>query len=415
MKKFALLLTLLSLTLSVSAQKQMRIWQGGEATKVTLVDARSMAFSGNGSTIDIGGTIYQTADIDSITMIPQVYVTFNESTASVSKIPASVKDYITVATDGAHVTITNTNVSNEVEFILSGTSSDGSFTYVGSYKATICLNGLDLASQRGGAIDIQCGKRIALVLEDGTTNSLADYAAGEQKSCLYCKGHLEVEGSGTLNVSGNLTHAIKSKEYVQLKKSTGTINIVKSVGDAININQYFEMRGGTVNITSTTMGDGIQVDSTSTETDEFNGQTFIRGGRVNIEITQEDCKAIKSAGDITISGGDLYLYAKGRGSRGIQTNESVTINKEEDGIRPGIVIEASGIRCGNEEHSDDPHRCMGMKIDRNLTIDNGYIIVENTGSKSRGIKVDGTFTFNKGTLKSNVTTTSGTTAYNETR
>ena len=148
MKKFALLLTLLSLTLTVGAQKQMRIWQGGESTKVTLVDARSMAFSGNGSTIDIGGTIYQTADIDSITMIPQVFVTFNESTASVSKIPASVKDYITVATDGAHVTITNTNVSNEVEFILSGTSSDGSFTYVGSYKATICLNGLDLASQR---------------------------------------------------------------------------------------------------------------------------------------------------------------------------------------------------------------------------------------------------------------------------
>ena len=112
MKKFALLLTLLSLTLTVGAQKQMRIWQGGESTKVNIVDARSMAFASNGSTIDIGGTIYQTADIDSITMIPQVYVTFNESTASVSKIPASIKDYITVETDGAHVTITNTTVSN---------------------------------------------------------------------------------------------------------------------------------------------------------------------------------------------------------------------------------------------------------------------------------------------------------------
>ena len=41
MKKFALLLTLLSLTLSVNAQKQMRIWQGGESTKVDLSDAEA--------------------------------------------------------------------------------------------------------------------------------------------------------------------------------------------------------------------------------------------------------------------------------------------------------------------------------------------------------------------------------------
>ena len=414
MKKFALLLTLLSLTLSVNAQKQMRIWQGGESTKVDLSDASVMPYGDGGSTISIAGTTYEVADIDSITMIPQVFITFNDATASVSDIPASIKDNITVEIDGAYVTITNTNVSHEVEFVLSGSSSNGSFTYNGIYKATMRLNGLTLLSNRGAALDIQCGKRIALILEEGTTNTLEDYSQGEQKACLYCRGHMEVEGSGKLYVAGYASHAIATKEYLQLKKSTGTIGITYAARDAINVNQYFEMRGGWIIITDDVLGDGLQVDSTSTETDEFNGQTFIRGGRLDIHIPGEDCKCLKSAGDITISGGSLYLYANGRGSRGIQTDNNVRIG-EADGATTKIEIEATGISCGNPDHSDDPHRCMGMKIDKNLTIDGGNIKVSNTGSKSRGIKVDGTFTFNKGTLNSRVTTASGTVQYNETR
>ena len=405
MKKIYLLLSFLLLSLTMGAQTQMRLWQGQESTRINLSDAQTMTYGNNGSTVTIAGVTYQTASIDSLVIIPRVFVTYNGSSASVS-IPASVKSDVTATVDGAYVTITNTNVSNEVDFILSGESSNGGFTYNGSYKATVCLNGLSLTSQRGAALDIQCGKRIAIVLGDGTTNSLSDYAQGSQKACLYCKGHIEFEGGGTLNVTGNLTHAIKSKEYTQLKKSTGTINIVKAAGDAIHVGQFYQQNGGTVNITSTTQGDGIQVEYLTLDDDvtvdpdkEFNGQIFIKGGNLNLEASHEDCEAIKCPALFTISGGTFQIKASGNGSRGMQTDGNMVIGEEDSSTN--ITIAATGGLCTNEDHEDDPHRCMGMKIDGNLTVNAGTVTVTNTGEKSRGIRC-GTYTKNGGTVNANV-------------
>ena len=396
MKKIYLLLALLACVFDLSAQKQYRIWQNGESTRVTISDSPVITYGSNGSTVTLGGTTYQTADIDSICPIHQVFVNYSGATATVS-IPAAVAADVTANANGAYVTITNNNVSNEVEFVLSGSSTDGAFTYNGAYKATIVLNGLSLTSNQGAALDLQCGKRMALVLGDGTVNTLADYAKGEQKGSLYCKGHLEVEGAGTLNVTGNLTHAIKVKEYMQLKKSTGTINIVSAVGDAIHMGQYYLQNGGTVNITSTTKGDGIQVelltlddDVTPDPDEENNGQVMINGGSINIEVASEDCEAIKCDSLVTISGGTFNITASGNGSRGIQTDGDMVINENSNATN--ITIAATGNLCTNEDDADDPHRCMGIKVDGNLTITAGTVTVTNTGKKSRGIKVGGTYT-----------------------
>ena len=335
-----------------------------------------------------------------------VKVTFDGSTATVD-IPSNLKSEVTATVDGAYVEINNNNTSEELEFTLSGESDNGGFTYNGQYKTTFNLNGLTLASQRGGAIDIQCGKRIAMILEEGTTNTLSDYAQGTQKACLNCKGHLEMKGSGTLNVTGNLNHAIKTKEYLELKKSVGSINILDAAGDAIHAGQYYLQSGGTVSITSTTKGDGIQVESltldddiTSDPDEENNGQIIIKDGVINIEMANEDCKAIKCDSLITISGGTFTITASGKGSRGIQTDKDMVIGEEN--ATTTINIAATGGLCTNEDHEDDPHRCMGIKVDGNLTVNAGTITVTNTGTKSRGIKVGGIYTKNGGTVNANV-------------
>ena len=406
MKKLFLLWTLLSIIQTAGAQTQMRIWQGDISTRAAFADAETMPYASSGTTITIAGTTYQTSDIDSITIVHQVSVVYNGTSATVT-IPAAVAADVTAEIDGAYVTITNTNVSNEIEFILSGSSTDGSFTYNGSYKTTIRLNGVSLTSNQGAAIDIQCGKRVSVVLEDGTENTLADYASGAQKAAFYCKGHVEMEGSGTLNVTGNLTHAIKTKEYLQLKKSTGTINIVGAASDAIHVGQYYQQNGGTVNITSTTQADGIQVevltlddDITPDPDEENNGQVIIKGGNINIEVSHEDCKGIKCDSLVTISGGTFVITASGNGSRGIQTAGNMVIGEEDN--TTSITIKATGGLCTAEEDELDPHRCMGMKIDGNLTINAGTITVTNTGNKSRGIKVGGTYTKNGGTVTANI-------------
>ena len=401
MKKITLFLTAMVICLAATAQNQMRLWQGGESTRINLSDAQVMTYANGGTTLSIAGTTYDLSAIDSLTMIHQVVITFSEGAATAT-IPAAVAKDVTFEADGAYVTVTNTNVSNEIEFLLSGTSSNGSFTYVGSYKATFRLNGLSLTSQRGAAFDIQCGKRNAIVLGDGTTNSFVDYAQGTQKAAFYCKGHVELEGNGTLNVTGNARHAISTKEYLQVKKSVGAINILGAASDAIHVEQYYQQNGGSVSITATTQADGIQVDSTSTETDELNGQVIIKGGTLDIAITHEDCKGIKAAGDITLTGGTFNIVASGNGSRGIQTGTNMVIG-EQGGTTatPSITVKATGGMCTNELDADDPHRCMGIKVDGDLTVYSGTTVVTNTGSKSRGIKVGGTYS----KLGGNVTAT----------
>ena len=194
----------------------------------------------------------------------KVVITYNETTASV-EVPTTISG-ITYTISNADVVVTSTNISDDIEYVIHGSSTNGSLNYIGNYKCKFTFNGLYLTSESGAAINIDCSKRVAMVLSEGTVNTLADAESGSHKAALYCKGHMEFEGAGTLNVTGNYKHAISGKEYIQLKKSTGTINITKSANDGIHAGQYFQMNGGTVNI-SGTAGDCIQAEKTSDETD----------------------------------------------------------------------------------------------------------------------------------------------------
>ncbi len=411
MKKQLILLGMAMLGISAQAQQYMRVWQGEESQRIALTDAQSMPVSASG--ITIAGKQYALNSIDSITMVKTVTIQWNGASASVV-IPDAAKKDITVTANGGDVVITNNNVSEEMEFVLSGQSTNGSLTYNGQYKCKFHLNGLNLTSTTGGALDIQCGKRIDLILADGTENKLTDAKSGSQKAALYCKGHLEVQGGGTLNVTGNCKHAISTNEYLLLKKSTGTINILAAASDALHVGQYFQMNGGTINIDEKTQGDGLQVDATDEATDELNGQIIIKGGTFNATISHEDCKGIKNgasegkngakvqpAGLITISGGTVTINASGNGSRGIQTEADMLITETSASTPTNITITAAGGLCTLDDCSDDPHRCMGIKVDGTLTVSGGVTTVYNTGKKSRGIKA-GTYNKTGGTVNATI-------------
>ena len=165
-----------------------------------------------------------------------VTVVYSGDTATVS-VASNVSQYLTGTQSGAHVSIEqSSDLATEITYTLSGTSSDGEFYMSGSYKATIELNGLTLTNATpvysGAAVHIQNGKRINVKVITGTTNTLVDAASGSQKGCLYVKGHAEFKQQGTLNVVGNVKHAIKAGEYISLKNAT--LNITTAVGDGIS-------------------------------------------------------------------------------------------------------------------------------------------------------------------------------------
>ena len=208
---------------TVQAQEQIRIFKDGSSTRFTTSE---LIFSEGATSFSVADSTYDCSQVDSITVVYTVAVTFAGDTATVD---LGYAPDVTATVEGAHVNILSTNAKSELEFVLQGESTQGSLTYDGPLKCKFYLNGLNLKSNRGAAINIQCGKRVDLILCDGTENILADAAGGEQKAALYCKGHLEVEGSGSLTVTGNTKHGIATKEYLQLKKSTGSITVTQTL------------------------------------------------------------------------------------------------------------------------------------------------------------------------------------------
>ncbi len=402
-KLYTLLLALVAATASIQAQTYLKLWQNDSSTRYTISEVGDITFSG--SSLTIQGTTYNLSDIDSLIVVPEIHVTYSGTTASVN-ISKAIASEVTVDINGAHVTITNTNVSNEVEVNLSGNSNNGSLTYNGELKTTFRLNGVELTSNNGPALNIMDGKRIDLVLTEGTENSLTDAAGGTHKGALYCKGHMEVSGEGSLTVTGKTGHAISVNEYLQLKRSTGSITIGGAEKDAIHCGQYFLMNGGTINIDANTKGDGIQAELELLDDDitvdpdpENTGDLAINGGTINMVIAGEDCEGLKSDKTVTVNGGTINIDAAGNGSRGISADGDITIG--EANATTDITINAKGGMCTNAADFDDPHRCMGIRGKANLTVNAGTLTVTNTGKKSRSIKVDGNYTKNGGTVNAN--------------
>ena len=366
----------------------MRIWQNGSNTKVPLTD---VTYAANGTSFTAEGVTYQTSQVDSITFVHIITVTWGGAQATVEKGNVLGVD---CSVQGADVVVNSTNTHNELEFVLQGASTNGSLTYTGTYKCKFYLNGLNLTSTTGAALNILCGKRVALILNAGTDNVLVDSEGGEQKGALYCKGHMEIEGAGSLTVTGRSRHGICTKEYLQIKKSTGSVTVNGAVSDAIHAGQYFLMNGGTVTV-SGQKGDGIQTEILTLDDDitpnpdkEFNGQVFIKGGTVNVTVAVDDKKGIKSDDMMTINGGTFNILASGKGSKGISVGKHLLIN--EDSGTTNMQIRATG-GIYEDEETEEESRCMGIKVTKNMAITAGTLKVSNTGSKSRGIKVDGQY------------------------
>ena len=216
--------------LALAAQAQtLNVVVGDVTTQFTADQAGEMIYGDGGSTLTIGGKAFAIGDIsriytdDATVGENTVSVSYSGSSATVT-VSGDCAPYITATVSGAHVSIVQGDVADEVTYVLSGSSSDGEFYMEGSYKATVDLNGLTLTNPGGAAINIQDGKRIDVKVEGGTENTLADSSNGDQKACLVIKGHAEFKGKGTLNVYGNTKHAIKTGEYMTVKNFT--INVL---------------------------------------------------------------------------------------------------------------------------------------------------------------------------------------------
>ncbi len=367
------------LTPLTSSAQTLNVAVGSVTDQYPAAQAGEMTYTG-GTALDILGKTYQLADItkmytdNSSVKDNQVSIVYS-GTGALVYVAGNVAQYVDVAVEGAHVSINQKNTDavddDEITYVLSGSTTDGSLTLDGKYKCTVSLAGVSLTNPNGAAINIANKKRIQISAKKNTENVLADGAGGSQKACLYSKGQIQLQGNGALTVTGNTKHAIKSGDYITVKNLT--LNINQAAGDGISCNKYFQMKSGTVTIKGVA-DDGIQCDletdddntgETIDHEDENSGNVYLEGGTLNVAVTANAAKGVKSEGDMKVSGGDITITTSGGG----------TWDSDEKKTKASSCLSADG----------------------NMTISGGTLTLTSTGAGGKGINVDGAFTATGGT------------------
>lgn len=314
-----------------------------------------------------------------------VTVIYNGDSATVESNNSSIKSHVT----GAYVCLDMTSASG-VEVVVKGKSSDGGLKIYSENKYKLTLNGVDITSKRGPAINSQAGKRVYLHIANGTTNRLTDCAsyqddhytlAGstneDRKGALFTEGHIIVSGYGALVVAGKYKHAIVTDGY------------------------YYQRPGSTVVVTEA-VKNGIHVKGDSTD---GIGVKFV-GGLIDATVSGTAGKSIKCDIDIVIEGGRLNLSTSGNATYDSESKDtsSASCLKSNTNIH---------IKGGQHSFTSSGTGGKGISVDANLVIDGGDIDIATSGSQykyssqltssPKGIRADGNITINGGNLNISVT------------
>ncbi len=348
-----------------------------------------------------------------------VVIKFNGSTATVTNPFSAAGVTVTVTNADVIVNAVITN-STEINYVLSGTTTNGSFKLYSDYKFNLVMNGVSLLNTDGPAINIQSGKKVTVNVLSGTNNYLTDgatYATSteDQKGTFFSEGQLNFTGTGNLTVTGKYKHAICSDDYINIE--SGNITVAASVSDGIHSKDYFKMTGGTVKITSGSDGidcdEGyVQIDGgTITVTSVDDGITAsyddgatditpyikISGGTLNITTSGEKGNALKSESYTTINSATaITLKTTGQGAKGIKTGGDITITNAL------LDITTTGNAFYDTDDADIAAPA-GINCDGNFVMTAGTVTINSSGKAGKGITVDGTADVNGGTL--NITAT----------
>ncbi|WP_448630668.1 carbohydrate-binding domain-containing protein [Cellulomonas soli] len=212
-----------------------------------------------------------------------------------------------VSVDGSTITITAPGT-----YRVSGTLDDGSLVVssAGDGLVRIVLDDASLSSSTTSPLQVTDASAVAVVLEDGTTNSLSDaseYASADTSTetdapnaALYSTADLTITGTGSLDVHGNANDGIASKDGLVIESGTLTVD---AVDDAIRGKDSVVVNGGTLTLTAG--GDGLKSDN---DEDAALGYIYLADGDVTVTAGDDGLTATT---DVIVGGGTLTVESGG--------------------------------------------------------------------------------------------------------
>lgn len=256
---------------------------------------------------------------------------YDESTASKIELSGSSAS---VFGDGVTVSGSTVTISKAGTYVISG-QSDGVQIKVEADKSAdvhLVLKGATMTNT-DAAISATSAGHVYLTLAEGTTNSLSDSSSNSDEkanAALFSKVDLTINGSGTLNVDGKKSNAIKANDTLHI--TGGTFNIT-SVGDAFNVNDELNITGTTMTIDA--KEDGVKVDN---DDDMTVGNIYLANNTITVTVGDDGIHAsgnlvidsgtytVKNATEgiegkgITINGGDINVYSTDDGVNAANKN-----------------------------------------------------------------------------------------------
>jgi hypothetical protein len=329
-------------------------------------------------------------EIDSITFgnsAAEISIAYNGSEVTVFN-PMAFEG-VDVSIDGADVIVHASGGIQDINYNLTGNTTDGLFKIYSDKRFFLVLNGINITNPDGPAINNQANKKAQVVLADGTNNFLTDgqtYAVpptGEdQDATFFSEGDLVFSGTGSLTIysHGIDQHGLSSDDEIEI--GDGQITITSAVKDGIHSNDGVLVTGGILNITAT--GDGIDGDA---------GYIEITGGSITTNNSADDVKGISCDSTLIISGGNINITVSGDQSKGIESDTLVmlsggiiTIHNTGDAV---LVPAGSG---------SEPSYCTAIKSDNDVLIAGAEITIVSSGKAGRGISADGSITMTAGSI-----------------
>ena len=314
-----------------------------------------------------------------------------EVTIDMSNPVAKTENGVEVTVNGGHVTANHGEVK-KVCYVLSGTTSNGSFTVLGDKKYAVTLNSVNITNPDSAALNLLSGKRAFIILTEGTTNTLSDGTGGKQKGALYCKGKLLFNGNGSLSVTGSTNNGIHSADYIVFNKGNN-IYVKSTANHGIKANDGVFINGGILNVeVSAAAAKGINCES----------NIIVNGGRTTVLTTgdgtydSDDREAkgaagIKADSTLTVNGGELWLKSTGSGGKGINVDMEARFNGGS------VYVVTTG---GQYKSNNDTSSPKGIKADGSITVGGGRIWVRTSGYNGEGIETKSTLTITGGEVAS---------------
>ena len=300
--------------------------------------------------------------VENTTWDKVIYITFGGESVEVNGRVTGV----TVQANGGHVTVMN--LSGPVKFVVSGTTSDGSLKFYGDKRFQLLLNGANITNPHGAAINNQGSKSMYVVLAEGTTNQLQDgkdYTMVEnedQKAAFFSEGQMIFSGKGKLEVFAEGRGGIRSDDYIRIRPGV-KLYVESRALDGLRANDGIIIDGGVINVVNSGLGaKGVRSGGVMT----VNGGRLVavNSGDTRIETTDEGlvdttaCAALSCDTLLVINGGIIKLKATGDGAKGINAKRDVAIHGGN------TVAVATGTKVLKKSR--------GVKVDGSFSIDGGY-------------------------------------------